>query len=356
MLVFMLDRLRPLQHCELVVATTEDPRDDPVARVACDAGVAVTRGSEHDVLGRFAKALAEHPAEIVVRLTGDCPLVDPEVVRQAVDRLAESGADYCSNTLVRTFPDGLDVEVLRSGVLRAAAIQARGAAEREHVTPFVYRRPRQFRLLTLRNSEPLGDERWTVDTADDLTFVRSVVDQLGGRRDFSWWEVLEAVGRRARPAPDDLHLRPAFPADAPFVFAQRNEEEAVRFSGSGTPVSATEHQRWFESHIDDPATRMWIGEVDGDRVGQIRIDVDEAVGTVSLAVVPGHRGAGYGTQILRLLQKALRADFQVRFLVAQIHSENRSSQRAFEGAGFIPSDETRGQHFSTVRWERDPRE
>src|SRR5204862_6675946 len=131
-------------------------------------GVPVVRGEEADVLSRFALALDTHPADTIVRLTADCPLADPAIVADALALHDRAGAAYTSNSLVRTFPDGLDVEVIAATALRDAHAEAADPLEREHVTPFVYRRPERYRLRALRTPELLGDERWTVDTAADL--------------------------------------------------------------------------------------------------------------------------------------------------------------------------------------------
>lgn len=185
----------------LVVATSVDPTDDPLAACLEARGVSVFRGDLHDVLGRFAGALAAFgPAERVVRLTADCPLVDPDVVDAAVTLHADSGADYVSNSLERTFPRGLDVEVASSTALRAAALEARDPYEREHVTPFLYRRPERFTVRSLVGQPDLSRHRWTVDTADDFSFVERVYAALHpGRPDFGSDEVLALPFSRFEP-------------------------------------------------------------------------------------------------------------------------------------------------------------
>jgi spore coat polysaccharide biosynthesis protein SpsF (cytidylyltransferase family) len=188
LLGFLLDRLAGLPW-ERVVATSDLGRDDPVAAAAAEVDVPVVRGPEQDVLARFALALDTHAPDVVVRLTADCPLTDPELVRRAIELQNATGADYVSNTVVRTFPDGLDVEVVRASALAQAAAEATDPFDREHVTPFVYRHPDRFSHEVLRNDVDLSAERWTVDTAEDLEFVRSVVDQLGATA-FGWRDVL----------------------------------------------------------------------------------------------------------------------------------------------------------------------
>lgn len=171
-----LERLRPCETFDrLVAATSLDPSDDPLARHLESLGTPVFRGALDDVLGRFAAAARAHgPAAHVVRLTADCPLADASVIDACVRLHLATRADYTSNTLQRTFPDGLDVEVMTFAALQAAAAEATDPYEREHVTPYLYRRPERFRLAQLTQSRDLSDRRWTVDTAEDLLFVERV--------------------------------------------------------------------------------------------------------------------------------------------------------------------------------------
>lgn len=207
MLAFMLDRLAPISAApstSLVVATSDLPADDVVAELAATKGVRSVRGSEADVLRRFALAAEELPAEDVVRLTADCPLIDPAVVLQIVERHRETGADYTSNTLARTFPDGLDVEVMTSAALRWADENAACRAEREHVTPFLQRHPERIQIAQVIDPAQAGYERWTIDRPDDLALVQDAVRSVRDPRSAGWHELLDAVGRRAQVPPTAL--------------------------------------------------------------------------------------------------------------------------------------------------------
>lgn len=210
-LQLMLERLARAHVDHLVVATSDLPGDDPVADLAGRLGVDVVRGPEADVLARFLVALDRFPADDVVRLTADCPLADPLIVDSAIGLHRRTGGDYTSNTLERTFPDGLDVEVVRSEALRQAGAEAVDPAEREHVTPFVYRRPSRFALASLEADERLGHERWTLDTPDDLARLREIVARLDDPVCAGWHDVLVVAGvvagpPRRFPAPPDLHF------------------------------------------------------------------------------------------------------------------------------------------------------
>jgi spore coat polysaccharide biosynthesis protein SpsF len=164
----------------LVVATSENPSDDALATVVAEAGVRVHRGPLRDVLARFIGALDAHgPADYVVRLTGDCPLADPAVIDATIEHVTAAGADYGSNTPPhRTFPKGLDVEVMTAAALRAAGARAASPEEYEHVTWALHRHPELYRQAHLSQAADEGEVRWTVDFPHDYDFVRAVYEAL----------------------------------------------------------------------------------------------------------------------------------------------------------------------------------
>jgi len=162
----------------IVLATSTDSSDDPLAELVADAGFAVRRGSLDDVLARYLAVVDEFEPEHVVRLTGDNALTDPDVIDTVVGAHLGSGADYTSNTLVRSYPRGLDVEVVRARALRTVADLVSEPDEREHVTLGVYRRPTDFVLRNVAQRVDRSDLRWTVDYAADLEFARAVYAHL----------------------------------------------------------------------------------------------------------------------------------------------------------------------------------
>jgi spore coat polysaccharide biosynthesis protein SpsF len=200
MILRQIERVERAQRISrLIVATSMRPDDDVLAKTLKDAGVEVVRGDLDDVLSRFMLALDAAPqARAAVRLTADCPLADPTVIDETIALFHQSGADYASNTGdTRTFPKGLDVEIFRASALREAHAETADPYDREHVTPFIYRRPERYRLVTLTQARDEGDARWTVDRPDDLEFVRAVYDALYvARPDFSSDDVRDLVARR----------------------------------------------------------------------------------------------------------------------------------------------------------------
>ena len=185
---------------ETVLATTVSPEDDALVEVARTEGVASVRGSIEDVLDRFHAALCAYPADAVVRVTADCPLLDPEVSGAVVrDYLAHrESADYASNIEPPTFPDGLDTEVVSAAALARAWREARLPSDREHVTTYIRDTKHGFRLRNVVHDEDLSACRWTVDEPRDLDFVRAVYAELApdGRRIFGMREVLDLLRRR----------------------------------------------------------------------------------------------------------------------------------------------------------------
>lgn len=181
MIVRQIERVARARRIDrLVVATSLNPGDDAIEKAVRREGIAVHRGPLDDVLARFIGAMeAFGPADHVVRLTADCPLADWNVIDETIETLLETGADYASNTPPhRTFPKGLDVEVMTADTLRRAAALAATPEEHEHVTWGIWNNPDRYRLAF--HSQPVdeGEVRWTVDRPDDYAFMAAVYEAL----------------------------------------------------------------------------------------------------------------------------------------------------------------------------------
>ena len=178
---------------EVVVATTRDARDEPLVDLCQSRGWPFTRGDEADLLDRYHAAAIVHRADAVVRITSDCPLIDPGLIDRVLDAFRRGDCDYASNTLEpRTFPRGLDVEVVGFKALERAWREDTNPQWREHATPYIYRHPEHFRLRPVRNDRDLSYHRWTVDTPEDYDLVRRIYDHFGHDR-FAWTDVLQVL-------------------------------------------------------------------------------------------------------------------------------------------------------------------
>lgn len=166
------------QIMQIIVATTNLPEDDIIEAFCNKIGIECYRGSSDDVLDHFYRAALKYGADVVVRITADCPLIDPKIIDKAVGLFLKSDADYLSNTLKPTYPDGVDVEVFSFKALERAWKEAKLASEREHVTPYIIKNSHIFNLINLKNERDLSSYRWTVDEERDLIFVREIYKRL----------------------------------------------------------------------------------------------------------------------------------------------------------------------------------
>lgn len=163
---------------QLVLATTDQVRDNPLASYAETIGVPVFRGSENHVLSRYREAARFFNAGTIVRISGDCPLIDPQVIDQAILLFKTKKYDYVSNVIHRTYPRGMDVEVFSRAALEKAFHEATGEGEKEHVTPYFYRHPELFSLGSLEQAVDQSNWRLTVDTEEDLALIIRLMQEL----------------------------------------------------------------------------------------------------------------------------------------------------------------------------------
>ncbi len=197
---------------EVIFATTTDASDQAVAEYCDFSGIPHTRGSLFDVLDRYYQTALQSKADVVVRITADCPVIDPELIDNVVNTLLEDEYDFVCNRLpppwTRTYPIGLDVEACTFKVLKKAWKEAKEPQHREHAMPYFYEgvelstinrqlqtglSPRGYNIALLHHTTDFGDYRWTVDTPEDLEFMREVYSRFDGRDDFTWKEVLDLV-------------------------------------------------------------------------------------------------------------------------------------------------------------------
>ncbi len=190
MIGLLLSRLSHAKEVDkIVVATSNDERNNTLVEYVRKLGYSCELGSEFDVLDRFVKAAQVHSADVVVRITGDCPLVDPGLVDECIRRFKAADVDYFSNTNPPTYPDGLDVEVCTFKALEQACQETHNTISREHVTPYL-RESGRFKTACMLNSRDLSSLRWTVDESHDFMVIEKVFKYFNPRTDFTWGDVL----------------------------------------------------------------------------------------------------------------------------------------------------------------------
>jgi len=192
MLLLQIERIRRSALIDqLLLATSTDPTDDPIERLCRENTIPCFRGSLNDVLDRFYQAAKPVRPDHVVRLTGDCPLTDYRLIDEIISFHLQGRFDYTSNTLDPTYPDGLDIEIVRFTCLEEAWREAALPSQREHVTPFIHQQPDRFKLGSLKGQTDLSRHRWTVDELEDFVLVTKVYEALYPQKpDFTTDDIL----------------------------------------------------------------------------------------------------------------------------------------------------------------------
>ncbi|MBI5139839.1 MAG: glycosyltransferase family protein [Candidatus Vogelbacteria bacterium] len=184
---------------DIIIATTTNERDDAIVRVAKEKNLNCYRGSENDVLDRFYQAAVAYGVKTIVRVTPDCPILDPEVMDLVIAKYLEGGYNYVSNTIRPSFPDGLDTEVFSFEALEKAWKEAQLASEREHVTVYITKHPELFRIFNVKHvGRNLSHLRWTVDTKRDYDFISKIFKSMPPKKDiFFMSDVLDLLAKNS---------------------------------------------------------------------------------------------------------------------------------------------------------------
>ena len=228
MLVHVVERAKRAKCLNgVVVATTTSPDDDAIAELCSNAGYPCYRGSSYDVLDRYYQTARQFHATTIVRLTADCPVIDPEVVDHVITVLLGSNADFAANRLPppwhRTYPVGLDVEACTFQALERAWCEADKLYQREHVMPYLYEQEGRFRVKIVDCEQDYGHLRWTVDTSEDLELVRQIFMAFTPRDDFSWLEVIALLENR----PDIAFINSTIKAKSYDIIDERSGQTNV---------------------------------------------------------------------------------------------------------------------------------
>ena len=183
---------------EIVVAIPYGKENDVIVDTIKEYNdkIVTTRGSENDVLDRYYQAAVKTNANVVVRITSDCPLIDPVVIDNVIEHFLDDDCDYCSNSLTRTYPHGLDIEVFSFKALKDAWNEATKDYEREHVTPYIIENPDKFKLFNVANDINLSHLRWTLDTEEDFEFINAVYNKIYSKKQmFFMGDILKLLDR-----------------------------------------------------------------------------------------------------------------------------------------------------------------
>ena len=194
MICHIINRVKKAKNIDqIILATSNTDTDKILLDIAKKFKIIGFAGEEKDVLDRFYNAAIAYAANPIVRITGDCPLVDPILLDKMVEFYQANDYDYMSNTIERTFPDGLDIEIFSSEVLKISNKEAKWLSEREHVTPYILKNQNDFRVYNYKNKQNLSNLRWCVDEEDDLIMIKSIFQEMKPNQFFSTDDVLKII-------------------------------------------------------------------------------------------------------------------------------------------------------------------
>lgn len=209
LLSYQLERLKRVVNAQaVIVATSTAAQDDLIEAASRSEGVKVYRGSENDVLDRYYQAAKTFNGDIIIRICGDCPLIDPVVIDKVINFYLTHSYDYVANTLARTYPRGMDVEIFSFDLLKRAAKEAGLPEEREHVTPYFYEHPDLFSLGNVSNDSDQSSHRWTVDTEEDFQLIKHIIESLWPVKPyFNMDDVLQVISLHPEWTALNAHIR-----------------------------------------------------------------------------------------------------------------------------------------------------
>lgn len=213
LLEILLKRLKLLEKdCQIIVGTTTKTIDKKIVNVCKKNGVEWFRGSERNVLERFCKIIEKKKSEIVIRITSDCPLIDSNIIKKGLKIFLKNSSkvDYLSNTLERTYPRGLDFEILKSECLLKSLSKTKSLDDLEHVTPFIYKNPKQFAIKQLKDKEDYSQLRLTVDTQEDFNLVKKILEYFkkkGSLYTFDYKDILKLLKKNPDWVKINTHIK-----------------------------------------------------------------------------------------------------------------------------------------------------
>ena len=198
MIFYVIDRIKQIKSVEqIILATTQEENDRILTEIAKQNSIGSFVGDSIDVLDRGYQCALQNTADPIIRITGDCPLIDPDIVEEMLEFYLKNNYDYVSNRINPKYPDGLDVEIYSFNTLQMAAQNAKWSSERELVTTYITKNPKNFKIFSYENQEDLSEYRWTVDEQKDLEFIRKIYSIMKPKTNFSMKEIVEILSKNS---------------------------------------------------------------------------------------------------------------------------------------------------------------
>ncbi|SFC60817.1 GNAT family N-acetyltransferase [Clostridium uliginosum] len=338
-----IERLKKVRNIdEIVIATTLLEKDNAIVDECERLGVSYFRGSEQDVLSRYYYAAKENKADVVVRVTSDCPLTDSKVSEKIIDSYLDNKEiyDYVSNTIERTYPRGLDTEVFSFNALERAFNEAISTRDREHVTPYIWDNNTIFNIFQYKNKEDYSNLRWTLDTEEDYKLISIIYKYFCDKEYFCMEDIIALMKEKPelekinidieqKKIDDDLILINANKEHCKLIYEWRNDKEVRKNSFDTAKISYEEHVEWYAKKLNDSNCKIYLLANSNKNIGVVRLELKDGENTINYNIEKNSRGKGYGYKILLELEKELIKNQKTMKLTAYVKSENIFSLKIF---------------------------
>lgn len=363
-----IDRLRKIKNIdEIVIATTDKEEDAKIVDEALRLGVKYFRGSEEDVLSRYYYAAKEYNADVVVRITSDCPLIDSEVSENIIQYYLDNQDkyDYVSNTIDRTYPRGLDTEVFSFKTLEKAFKESKLKRDREHVTPYIWDGSGFFNIFQYKNEKDYSRLRWTLDTEEDYILISKIYKQFNCKEYFSMNEIIEFLIENPelekinkdieqKKIDNDLFLIRATQEHCNLIYEWSNDVDVRKSSFNTNEISYKEHLEWYTNKLKDANCKIYLLANSYKNIGVIRIERKYDENVISYSISKDNRGKGYGRRILLETEKELIKVHEDIKLSAYVKKQNIPSIKIFNHLNYKTVEERDDKiKFEKIVYRRD---
>lgn len=339
-----IDRLKRVKNIdEIVIATTVLEKDNAIVEECERLGARCFRGSEDDVLSRYYYAAKENKADVVVRVTSDCPLIDSCVSENIIKYFIENKDkyDYVSNTIDRTYPRGLDTEVFSFYALEKAFKEATSERDREHVTPYIWDNTKIYSIFQYKNEKDFSDLRWTLDTEEDYKLISLIYEYFNNKECFNMNDIVKFLEENPdikeinkdieqKKIDVDLFLIPANESHCDLIYEWTNDDEVRKNSFNINKIPYDEHVNWYSKKLKDIECNIYLLANSNKNIGVVRNEKKGNENVISYSIDKDYRGKGYGYKILSKFEEELIKSNKDIVLTAYVKKENISSIKIFQ--------------------------
>lgn len=337
----------------VIIATTTSENDDKIVEFCQAYNIKYYRGSEENVLKRYYETAKYFNTDIILRITSDCPLIDPQIIDELLRFYIKNDYDLVTNAgsdlSQRTYPRGFDTEIFSYQLISTIFKKANEKYQLEHVTPYIYEN--NYKIFYYKNTKDYSKYRLTLDTKQDYELISNIYEALyNGKHDF----YLEAITHflkqneslieinKNNVQKGIINLRKVNGNDINLLYEWANDALVRKNSFNSNEIPLETHKKWFANSIESDNRELFIGEINKQPIGQIRIDIEKNFAKIGYSIAKKYRGNGYGKYLIQELILFIRnnesLNKRINFLIGDVKKSNIASCKIFETLGFTKKE------------------